>query len=57
MGSASRHLTDGVAELRVAGAGLFPVPTGHGVVAERGFGVAQSAMGVRLLVGVPDLAG
>ena len=57
MGPASRHLTDGLAELGVAGKGLFPVPSGHGVVAERSFGVAQSAMGVRLLVGVADLAG
>ena len=47
----------GGAELGVAGEGLFPVPTGRGLVAERGFGVAEAAVGVRLLIGVADLAG
>src|ERR1700677_4142048 len=51
-----RHLMDGLAELGVAGEGLFLVPTGHGVVAERRFGVAESAVGMRLLVGVADPA-
>src|ERR1700733_5587915 len=47
---------NGLAELGVAGERLFAVPTGGGVIAQRGFGVAESAVGMRLLMGIADPA-
>lgn len=47
----------GDAEVGVAGEGLFAVPSAVGLVAEGGFGAAETAVRVRLLEEVADLAG
>ena len=47
----------GGAEPRVVGEGLFLVPASLGLVAERGFGVAEAAVRVRLLIGVAEPSG